>query len=148
MRVIFLITKLHGYKSDLATEKQLNCSTPYVTGLRKVIGKALLLLLVQSNDSAGSYTMWIGSGIYGAAMASIFPTCVSCVEMYMDVTGPVNSIFVVGASLGEMVLPFAMGLFISDYKWSFIAIILGISNNPDCTILVENLDILRYLYRE
>lgn len=53
--------------------------------------------------------VWAGSGLYGASMAAVFPSGLSWVEQYTPVTGRTAAVLVVGAALGEMVLPVLLG---------------------------------------
>lgn len=65
-----------------------------------------LLLSLFSRERA---LLWLCTGIYGASMSAIFPSGISWVEQYTTVTGRTAAVFVVGAALGEMVLPALMG---------------------------------------
>lgn len=53
--------------------------------------------------------LWTGTGLYGASMAAVFPSGLSWVEQYTPVTGRTAAVLVVGAALGEMVLPVLLG---------------------------------------
>ncbi|KAK2846285.1 hypothetical protein Q7C36_011139 [Tachysurus vachellii] len=53
--------------------------------------------------------LWICTSIYGASMAATFPTGISWVEQYTTVSGKSAAVFVIGAALGEMVLPALVG---------------------------------------
>lgn len=54
-------------------------------------------------------TLWAGSAVYGASMATIFPSGISWIEQYTVVQGKSASLFVVGAALGEMCIPAVVG---------------------------------------
>lgn len=54
-------------------------------------------------------SLWLGSAVYGASMATIFPSGISWVEQYTVVQGKSASLFVIGAALGEMCIPAAVG---------------------------------------
>lgn len=58
--------------------------------------------------------LWAGSGLYGASMAAVFPSGLSWVEQYTPVTGHTAAVLVVGAALGEMVLPVLLGFLIGQ----------------------------------
>ena len=53
--------------------------------------------------------MWVGSALFGFAMASVFPSGIHLIEGYIDVTGAVATVFVAAASAGEMSMPLAYG---------------------------------------
>lgn len=69
-----------------------------------VVACSWMLLWPNSN-----LVLWVTSAAFGLAMASIFPTSLNVAETVMDVSGKVASLFIVGASLGEMVIPAVMG---------------------------------------
>ncbi|NXM78039.1 MFS4B protein, partial [Serilophus lunatus] len=53
--------------------------------------------------------LWVGSAVYGASMATVFPSGISWIEQYTVVQGKSASLFVVGAALGEMCIPAVVG---------------------------------------
>ena len=55
--------------------------------------------------------LWIGSIGAGFSLASIFPTMISLAARHLAVTGQVTSWFIVGASLGSMIVPWLIGQF-------------------------------------
>jgi MFS family permease len=58
-------------------------------------------------------------------MASIFPTVLTLAESFIPISGKVATIFVVGASLGELVLPAVVGhMFVNVGAISFAWAIL------------------------
>ncbi|NWR47389.1 MFS4B protein, partial [Regulus satrapa] len=54
-------------------------------------------------------SLWGGTAVYGASMATVFPSGISWIEQYTVVEGKTASLFVVGAALGEMCIPVAVG---------------------------------------
>jgi fucose permease len=63
-----------------------------------------VLLIVNSNVA-----LWLSSALFGLFMASIFPTVLTLAESFIPISGKVATVFVVGASLGELMLPAAVG---------------------------------------
>ena len=55
--------------------------------------------------------LWIGSIGVGFSIASIFPTMISLAARHLTVTGQITGWFIVGASLGSMVVPWLIGQF-------------------------------------
>ncbi|NXO47306.1 MFS4B protein, partial [Aramus guarauna] len=53
--------------------------------------------------------LWVGTAVYGASMATIFPSGISWIEQYTVVQGKSASLFVIGAALGEMCIPAVVG---------------------------------------
>lgn len=84
------------------------CMYPGTMILLNLVGctfSSLLLTLFSRNSLA----LWSCSALYGASMATTFPSGLSWLEQYTAVTGRTAAVFVVGAALGEMVLPAALG---------------------------------------
>jgi fucose permease len=53
--------------------------------------------------------LWIGSILLGLSFASIFPTLLALAEERIHITGTITGLFLVGASLGSMVIPVLIG---------------------------------------
>ncbi len=58
---------------------------------------------------ASAPLLWIGSSIFGLAMASIFPTILILAGKRLRVTGTITGWFLVGAGIGGMLLPWLIG---------------------------------------
>lgn len=70
--------------------------------------------------------LWVGTAMFGLGMASMFPCMMSLVEEFIDLTGRTASIIVVGAALGEMLIPMTVGaLFGSKGPRSFPPAVLA-----------------------
>lgn len=90
------------------------CMYPGTMILLSLVGSTVssLLLCLFSREKMA---LWIGTGLYGASMATTFPSGISWVEQYTTVTGHTASLFVVGAALGEMVLPVLLGFLLGKF---------------------------------
>lgn len=66
-----------------------------------------LVLIMFSRDSAT--ILWIGTILLGLSFASIFPTFLTLSEEKMHVTGTMAGWFLVGGSIGGMILPWGIG---------------------------------------
>lgn len=64
----------------------------------------LIILFPQS-----SMMLWIGTILFGISQASIFPTFLTLAEERMHITGTVAGLFLVGAGVGGMILPWLIG---------------------------------------
>jgi fucose permease len=53
--------------------------------------------------------LWIGSILLGISLASIFPTLLALAEERVHITGTITGLFLVGGSLGSMVIPVLIG---------------------------------------
>ncbi|XP_057208180.1 sodium-dependent glucose transporter 1-like [Triplophysa rosa] len=73
---------------------------------------SLLLLLFSRNDPV----LWTCTALLGISMSTIFPSGISWVEQYTTVTGRSAAVFVVGAALGEMVLPALVGFLLGHVQ--------------------------------
>ncbi|KAJ8049024.1 Neurogenic locus notch-like protein 1 [Holothuria leucospilota] len=66
-----------------------------------------------------SVWFWLGTGLLGLSMASMFPSGIAWLEGYVDVSGKVASVLVTGGVLGEMVIPLAVGYVMFDKEEGF-----------------------------
>jgi FHS family Na+ dependent glucose MFS transporter 1 len=64
-----------------------------------------LILLFQES----AIILWIGTVLFGISQASIFPTFLTLAEERMHVTGTIAGLFLVGAGVGGMILPWLIG---------------------------------------
>jgi FHS family Na+ dependent glucose MFS transporter 1 len=69
-----------------------------------VVSLGLILLFPQSR-----LMLWTGTILFGIAQASIFPTFLTLAEERMHVTGTIAGLFLVGAGVGGMILPWLIG---------------------------------------
>lgn len=69
-----------------------------------VISLGVILLFKDSAE-----ILWLGTILFGIAQASIFPTFLTLAEERMHITGTITGLFLVGAGLGGMVLPWLIG---------------------------------------
>lgn len=75
-----------------------------------LLGSIVLLFL-----SSYEWAMWAASIILGAGVASFFPAAIGWLNCYINVTNKVASIFIVGASLGGMIIPLTISYFIETF---------------------------------
>uniref|UniRef100_G3VSP4 Major facilitator superfamily domain containing 4B n=2 Tax=Sarcophilus harrisii TaxID=9305 RepID=G3VSP4_SARHA len=66
---------------------------------------SLVLVIFDKNHIC----LWGATVIYGASMATTFPSGISWIEQYMTIKGKYAAMFVIGAALGEMVIPVVVG---------------------------------------
>ena len=85
------------------------CMYPGSMILLSLVGCTLSSLLL-TLFSRNKMVLWSCTALYGASMATTFPSGISWMEQYTTVTGRSAAIFVVGAALGEMILPALVGL--------------------------------------
>jgi FHS family Na+ dependent glucose MFS transporter 1 len=64
-----------------------------------------LVLLFPGSD----IILWIGTILFGISQASIFPTFLTLAEERMHITGTIAGLFLVGAGVGGMILPWLIG---------------------------------------
>ncbi|HJQ15089.1 MAG TPA: MFS transporter, partial [Anaerolineales bacterium] len=69
-----------------------------------IISVGLVILFPQS-----SMMLWLGTILFGISQASIFPTFLTLAEERMHVTGTIAGLFLVGAGVGGMILPWLIG---------------------------------------
>uniref|UniRef100_A0A8I4A4A7 Major facilitator superfamily domain containing 4B n=1 Tax=Callithrix jacchus TaxID=9483 RepID=A0A8I4A4A7_CALJA len=72
---------------------------------------SLFLVLFDKNPVC----LWIATSVYGASMATTFPSGVSWIEQYTTIHGKSAAFFVIGAALGEMAIPAMIGILQGKY---------------------------------
>ena len=82
----------------------------------------ILLLIGHGNLNI----IYISSSIYGLSMANIFPTTIMLAESTIKVTGNNASLMIVGASIGEFLLPTLAGNIISIFGVPYFHTIITI----------------------
>uniref|UniRef100_A0ABM5G869 Sodium-dependent glucose transporter 1 n=1 Tax=Pogona vitticeps TaxID=103695 RepID=A0ABM5G869_9SAUR len=85
------------------------CSYPGTMILLSVICSTVSSLFL-ALFSKHPVSLWLGSAVYGASMATIFPSGISWIEQYTTIQGKSAALFVMGAALGEMCIPAVVGL--------------------------------------
>lgn len=91
------------------------CMYPGTMILLSLVGSTVSSLLL-CRFSREKVALWVCTGLYGASMATTFPSGISWVEQYTTVTGHTAAVFVVGAALGEMVLPALLGFLLGKFQ--------------------------------
>ena len=77
--------------------------------------------------------IWVGTGIFGLGVASMFPIGISITEKYLTVSGQITSLLFVGGALGGMVIPWLIGQSFGNYEpVSLIWIVLSIVATAIC----------------
>ncbi|XP_051852687.1 sodium-dependent glucose transporter 1 [Antechinus flavipes] len=66
---------------------------------------SLVLVIFDKNHIC----LWVATVMYGASMATTFPSGFSWLEQYVTIKGKYAAMFVIGAALGEMVIPVVVG---------------------------------------
>ncbi|NWX46543.1 MFS4B protein, partial [Steatornis caripensis] len=84
------------------------CLYPGTMILLSIIGSAVSSLCL-AFFARYQASLWVGTTVYGASMATIFPSGISWIEQYTVVQGKSASLFVIGAALGEMCIPAVVG---------------------------------------
>lgn len=75
------------------------------------LASSLMLVLFDRNRVC----LWVATSVYGASMATTFPSGVSWIEQYTTIHGKAAAFFVVGAALGEMAIPAVIGILQGQY---------------------------------
>uniref|UniRef100_A0A672NG77 Sodium-dependent glucose transporter 1-like n=1 Tax=Sinocyclocheilus grahami TaxID=75366 RepID=A0A672NG77_SINGR len=110
------------------------CLRPGTLILLSLVGttvSALLLCLFSRN----SPMLWACTAIYGVSMSTTFPSGISWVEQYTTVTGRSAAVFVVGAALGEMVLPALLGFLLGQVQNQPLLMYMALGTSTFTSIL-------------
>ncbi|XP_034380513.1 sodium-dependent glucose transporter 1B-like [Arvicanthis niloticus] len=75
------------------------------------LASSFFLVLFDKN----SLCLWIATSVYGASMATTFPSSISWIEQYTTLTGKSTAFFVIGGTLGEMAIPAVIGILQEHY---------------------------------
>ncbi|TUF20350.1 Sodium-dependent glucose transporter 1 [Bagarius yarrelli] len=86
--------------------------------------------------------LWVCTSVYGASMAATFPSGISWVEQYTTVSSKSAAVFVVGAALGEMVLPASLGLLLGRFPHQPLLMYLAVFTAAATSILFPVMYIL------
>ncbi|XP_067273492.1 sodium-dependent glucose transporter 1 isoform X2 [Pseudorasbora parva] len=108
------------------------CLHPGTLILLSLVGttvSSLLLCLFSKNVPM----LWTCTGLYGVSMSTTFPSGISWVEQYTTVTR--RSVFVVGAALGEMVLPALLGFLLGRVQNQPLLMYLALCTSTFTSIL-------------
>lgn len=110
------------------------CISPGAMILLSLVGSTFssLLLCLFSRQRVA---LWVCTGLYGASMATTFPSGISWVEQYTTVTGRSAATFVVGAALGEMVLPVLVGFLLGHFPQHPLLMYLALLTSTFTSIL-------------
>ena len=91
----------------------------YLLGNFGLAVASLALIIIWPRNEA---IVWIVSGGFGLSLSSIFPTLVSLGEKRIKVTGRVMSFFLMGGSVGVLIMPALLGQ-IFDYFGSYYVMV-------------------------
>lgn len=75
------------------------------------VASSLFLVLFDKSPTC----LWAATSVYGASMATTFPSGISWIEQYTTIHGKAAAFFVVGAALGEMAIPAVIGILQGEY---------------------------------
>ncbi|KAI7799934.1 sodium-dependent glucose transporter 1-like [Triplophysa rosa] len=110
------------------------CLSPGTLILLSLVGttvSSLLLLLFSLNNPV----LWTCTALYGVSMSTTFPSGISWVEQYTTVTGRSAAVFVVGAALGEMVLPSLLGFLLGHVQNQPLLMYLALGTSTFTSVL-------------
>jgi FHS family Na+ dependent glucose MFS transporter 1 len=96
-----------------------------------VLSLSLMVLLPES-----AWSVWVGAFGVGLFIASIFPTVLTWAERRMTMSGVATSMFLVGSSLGAMLIPWLIGQLFDRYGPGVTMPTILITVLMSCVILV------------
>ena len=73
------------------------------------LGGALASLGIIAFAGGWSAAVWVGTVGFGMSIASIFASCINYAEERIPITSHVTALFIVGGSIGSMLLPWLVG---------------------------------------
>ena len=81
---------------------------PSIILLADLLGGLVSVALILARMDSPVF-LWVGSIGLGFSLASVFPTCLALAERRMAVSGKITGWFMVGGSIGAMILPWITG---------------------------------------
>jgi MFS transporter, FHS family, Na+ dependent glucose transporter 1 len=96
-----------------------------------VLSLSLMVLLPES-----AWSVWVGAFGVGLFIASIFPTVLTWAERRMTMSGVATSMFLVGSSLGAMLIPWLIGQLFDRYGPGVTMPTILVTVLMSCVILV------------
>lgn len=79
--------------------------------------------------------LWIATSVYGASMAATFPSGISWIEQYTNISGKSAAFFVIGAALGEMAIPAVIGILQGHYPDLPVVLYTGLGSATFTAVL-------------
>ncbi|CAL1585260.1 unnamed protein product [Knipowitschia caucasica] len=79
--------------------------------------------------------LWANTALYGVSMAAVFPSGMAWAEQYTPVSGHTAAVLVVGAALGEMVLPVLLGFLMGHISGKPLLMYQALACAMFCSIL-------------
>lgn len=103
-----------------------------VSDLILILLGSLVLMVLASYE----WAVWLASALLGIGIASFFPAAIGWLDTYIDVNSKVASIFVVGASCGEMVIPFVITYYIDTVPDVLVYVVTASSVSSAIVIFI------------
>ena len=100
---------------------------------------SLLVLLIWPDSAAA---IWIATIAYGISMAGLFPGTIILASEHLRMTGGITGFFLVGSSLGAMVLPWLIGQFFESVGPRVVPVFLAIAIAASIALLTVILFLL------
>ena len=71
------------------------------------------------------WALWVGSGLMGIGVSSVYPTLWGFLEDVVTVTGKITSIITIASCMGEFIIPILIGYYIETNPMFYLYIIFG-----------------------
>ena len=83
----------------------------------------LVVLAVSGDSSTG---LWLGTAIFGMSIGPLSPAAINMAERIMPITGRTTGWFLIGSSIGNMIIPWCIGQFFEPFgHHAMTAVLLG-----------------------
>jgi len=85
----------------------------------------------------GNVTMvWVCTIIFGLSMGSTYPSTLNMLEKYVNLSGKITSVLVVGGAIGEMLVPMLLAILLqSGVSWSILMTVLSLDSIINLALL-------------
>ncbi|XP_023211302.1 sodium-dependent glucose transporter 1-like isoform X2 [Centruroides sculpturatus] len=118
-----------------------NLICPILVDLALFIAAGVCLSLFGGSSET---MLWIGIAVLGFGLSSVFPSVLAWLEFHIPLNSKVASLFIVGVSLGEMVVPLSISHFIDKHSMALMYATLLLGCGSTLLFIILWLLIIRY----
>ena len=120
LSIIGVIVLVVGLTRGGVNDVQVNYMAVAVNNTNVTTTTAGVVTVATEIGKQGQLYLWIGSAVYGLGLGTIFPCAVLQAEEFTDLSGRAASVLMVGAAIGEMIVPLGIGLWTDVWCPGFV----------------------------
>ena len=120
LSIIGVIVLVVGLTRGGVNDVQVNYMAVAVNNTNVTTTTTSVITVATELGKQGQLYLWIGSAVYGLGLGTIFPCAVLQAEEFTDLSGRAASVLMVGAAIGEMIVPLGIGLWTDVWCPGFV----------------------------